>query len=105
MAGAAVELFYIPPNLNLATVAAIVHICIVPTILGYWCWNRAVHILGAGGAMVFYNTLAMYGVFMGAVFLGEPLGPVQLVFGGLIVGGGLWGTLGGLGRRAEKGGR
>lgn len=101
--GAAIELVYIPLNLNLSTIAAIVHICIVPTIVGYWSWNRAVQALGAGGAMVFYNTLALYGVVMGAVFLGEPLGPTQLVFGGLIVGGGLWGTLAGLGRRSETG--
>lgn len=50
------------------------HICVVPTILGYWCWNQAVQILGAGGAMVFYNTLSLYGgPLLGALALGEPL--------------------------------
>jgi drug/metabolite transporter (DMT)-like permease len=103
--GAAVELAYVPVNLNPATIAAIIHICVVPTIVGYWAWNRAVRVLGAGGAMVFYNTLALYGAVMGAVFLGEPLGPTQLVFGGLIVAGGLWGTLGGSGTRSGNGRR
>lgn len=89
------ELRDIAVNLRLETIAAIAHICLVPTILGFWSWNRAVVALGAGGAMVFYNTLPLYGVIMGAVFLNEPLTPVHFVFGGLIVAGGLWATLGG----------
>jgi drug/metabolite transporter (DMT)-like permease len=81
------------------TAAAIVHICVVPTIIGYWSWNRAVRILGAGGAMVFYNTLPLYGVILGAVFLAEPLGVIHFIFGGLILGGGLWATLRRAGRK------
>jgi drug/metabolite transporter (DMT)-like permease len=87
------ELAYIPLNLRLETVAAIIHICLVPTIVGYWSWNRAVQALGAGGAMVFYNTLPLYGAMLGAVLLGEPLHGTHVLFGGLIVGGGLWATL------------
>jgi len=99
LAGAAIELAHGPaPRLDLANLAAIVHICLVPTIIGYWSWNRAVQALGAGGAMVFYNTLPLYGAVLGAVFLGESLGPAHLVFGGLILAGGLWGSLGGLAR-------
>jgi len=94
LAGAAlVELQYIPLNLRLETAAAIVHICLVPTLLGYLCWNRAVQALGAGGAMVFYNTLPLYGVIMGAAFLNEPLTFAHFLFGGLILAGGLWATL------------
>ncbi|MBW1773967.1 MAG: DMT family transporter [Deltaproteobacteria bacterium] len=93
---AAFELQYVPLNLRPDTIAAILHICVVPTIVGFWCWNRSVQVLGAGRAMIFYNTLPLYGVFMGALLLGEPLGMVHLVFGGMIIGGGLWSTLGGL---------
>ena len=100
LAAAVFELRYIPLNLRPETIAAIIHICVVPTIVGYWCWNRAVQALGAGGAMVFYNTLPLYGVIMGALFLGEALGPVHIVFGGLILGGGIWGTLSGLDSRS-----
>lgn len=94
LAAALVEIRYIPLNLRLETIAAIVHICIVPTIIGYWSWNRAVRVLGAGGAMVFYNTLPLYGVILGAALLNEPLQPVHFVFGALILGGGIWATLG-----------
>jgi drug/metabolite transporter (DMT)-like permease len=92
-AGAAFELQHIPLNLRMETIAAIAHICVVPTIIGYWCWNRGVMTLGAGGAMVFYNTLPLYGAFLGAALLGEPLGIIHFVFGGLIIAGGLWATL------------
>ncbi len=98
VAAAFFEHRHIPLNLRPETIAAIVHICIVPTIIGYWSWNRAVQELGAGGAMVFYNTLPLYGVVMGAVFLQERLGLTHIVFGGLILGGGFWATMGGLGK-------
>jgi drug/metabolite transporter (DMT)-like permease len=93
-AAALFELQHISLNLRIETIAAIIHICVVPTIIGYWSWNRAVGILGAGGAMVFYNTLPLYGVILGAVFLNESVGVIHLIFGGLILGGGLWATLG-----------
>jgi len=96
VAAAFFEHRHIPLNLRPETIAAILHICVVPTIIGYWCWNRAVQALGAGGAMVFYNTLPLYGVLMGAGFLEERLGLVHGVFGGLILGGGVWATLGGV---------
>jgi drug/metabolite transporter (DMT)-like permease len=95
VAAAVFELTYIPLNLRTETIAAIIHICIAPTIVGYWAWNKAVQTLGAGGAMVFYNTLPLYGVILGAVFLDEPLDQTHIIFGGLILGGGLWATLGG----------
>jgi drug/metabolite transporter (DMT)-like permease len=98
-AAAALELHYIPLNLRVETVAAIVHICVVPTIIGYWSWNRGVTTLGAGGAMVFYNTLPLYGAILGAALLGEPLGVIHFIFGGLILGGGLWATLGRVSRK------
>lgn len=90
---ALIEVQYIPLNLRPETVAAILHICFVPTLLGYLCWNRAVQDLGAGGAMVFYNTLPLYGVLMAAAFLEEPLTLSHYMFGGLILAGGLWATL------------
>ena len=93
---AVIELQYIPLTVRPGTIAAIAYICFVPTIIGYWAWNRAVQALGAGGAMVFFNTLLLYGIILGAALLGEPLGPAHIMSGGLILGGGLWATLGGL---------
>jgi drug/metabolite transporter (DMT)-like permease len=98
LAAAAVELQFIAVNLRASTILAFAHICVVPTIVGFWSWNRAVRTLGAGGAMVFYNTLPLYGVILGATLLGEPLIWAHYLFGGLILGSGLWATLGKIGR-------
>ena len=94
IAAALVELQYIPLNLRPGTVPALIHICLVPTLVGYWSWNRAVRILSAGGAMVFYNMLPLYGTLLGAVFLSEVLSPAHYIFGGLILSGGVWASLG-----------
>lgn len=102
---AAVELQYTPLNLRVGTVAAILHICFVPTIIGYWSWNRAVRTLGPHGAMAFYNTLPLYGALMGVMLLGEPFGVAHFIFGGLIIGGGLWGSLGEKDRQKKTAGR
>ena len=62
----------------------------VPGVLGLLSWNGGVRRLGAGGAMIYYNTLPLYGALLGRVFLGEALGLNHLLGGGLIVLGGLW---------------
>ena len=51
--------------------------------LGFFSWNAGIKYLGAGGAMVFYNTLPLYGALFGFLFLGETLGPAHLA-GGLV---------------------
>jgi len=79
-----------PPQLSPKLVAAIVYIGISPTVVGVRSWNAGGRRLGSSGAMVFYNTLPLYGVLLSSLFLGEQLSLTHLVGGGLIVGGGLW---------------
>jgi len=69
---------------------ALLYIGIFPTVIGFLSWNAGVRRLGASGAMVFYNTLPLYGALLGIVFLHEPLGLYHLVGGLLIAGGGIW---------------
>lgn len=80
----------VPLNFTPRLLMAIVYIGIVPTVVGFLSWNAGVRRLGSSGAMVFYNTLPLYGVLLSSVLLGEELGLVHLLGGGLIVGGGLW---------------
>ena len=68
----------------------ILYIGVAPGVIGFLSWNSGVRRLGAGGAMVFYNTLPLYGTLLGHFLLGEPLGMSHLVGGALIVAGGLW---------------
>jgi drug/metabolite transporter (DMT)-like permease len=76
----------ISPNLLLA----VLYIGVAPTVVGFLSWNTGVCRLGPSGAMVFYNTLPLFGALLGYLFLGESIGPAHLIGGLLIVGGGLW---------------
>jgi drug/metabolite transporter (DMT)-like permease len=87
---ALVEIQSAPPRLHLGLLSAIVYIGIAPTIIAFSSWNAGVRRLGASGAMVFYNTLPLYGALMGFLLLGENIGWYHLVGGLLIVGGSLW---------------
>jgi drug/metabolite transporter (DMT)-like permease len=75
-------------------VLAILYIGVAPTVIGFLSWNAGVCRLGPGGAMVFYNTLPLYGALLGCLFLGEPVGLSHLLGGVLIIGGGLWAARG-----------
>lgn len=77
-----------------ALILAVVYIGVAPTVIGFLAWNAGVRRLGPSGAMMFYNTLPLYGALLGALFLGESIGPVHLLGGAVIIGGGVWAALG-----------
>jgi len=80
----------LPMNLGLHLVPFVLYIAIAPTVIGFVAWNAGVRRLGSSGAMVFMNTLPLYGALFGYLLLNEPLGPAHVVGGALIVGGGVW---------------
>jgi drug/metabolite transporter (DMT)-like permease len=88
----------VPVNLTPRLLVAIVYIGVVPSVIGFLAWNEGVRRLGASGAMVFYNTLPLYGALLGFLLLGEAVGAAHLLGGTLIIGGGIWAS-----RRARGG--
>lgn len=84
------EVGFLPPRLSPQLLLAVLYIGVAPTVGGFLAWNAGVRRLGASGAMVFYNTLPLYGAFLGYFVLGEPLGWTHLLGGALVVGGALW---------------
>jgi len=84
------ELQALPIHWRPEVALAMLYIGIAPTVIGFLSWNEGVRRLGPSGAMVFYNTLPLYGALLGHIFLGEALGPAHWVGGALIIGGGLW---------------
>ncbi|MDX9800434.1 MAG: DMT family transporter [Spirochaetia bacterium] len=89
IAAAAFELQSIPVILDMKLILIVLYIGIVPAALGFFCWNVGVGLLGAGGAMVYYNTIPLYGALLGFLFLGETIGAPHIMGGLLIIGGGL----------------
>jgi drug/metabolite transporter (DMT)-like permease len=87
---AAWEIRTFPANLSPRLLAAILYIGVGPTVIGFLSWNAGVRRLGASGAMVFYNTLPLYGALLAHLLLGEPIRWLHLLGGTLIIGGGLW---------------
>jgi drug/metabolite transporter (DMT)-like permease len=83
-----------PPKTGFELVPVILYIGIAPTVIGFLAWNEGVRRLGSSGAMVFYNTLPLYGGLLAFLFLGEQIGLTHLIGGALIVGGGLWAARG-----------
>jgi drug/metabolite transporter (DMT)-like permease len=79
-----------PVNTSPSLLLAVLYIGVAPTVAGFLSWNTGVCRLGPSGAMVFYNTLPLYGALLGYLFLGERIGPTHLIGGLLIVGGGFW---------------
>jgi drug/metabolite transporter (DMT)-like permease len=91
---AVVELQFIPIHARPRVLLSLLWIGIVPTVVGMLSWNEGVRRLGASGAMVFYNTLPLYGALLGIMLLGEPFGLAHLLGGALIIGGGVWAARG-----------
>lgn len=84
------ELYLTPIDLNLRLIGILVYLGIGPAAIGFYAWNQGVSRLGASGAMVFYNTLPLYGAILASLSLGEPIGSNHIIGGLLIIGGGLW---------------
>lgn len=84
------EMQHIPVQFDTKLVLIILYLGIVPAAAGFYAWNAGVARLGPGGAMVFYNTLPLYGAILGFLFLGEPIGLPHITGGLLIAAGGIW---------------
>ncbi len=87
---ALVEQLSFPVRWRPEVALAVLYIGFAPTVLGFLAWNEGVRRLGPGGAMMFYNTLPIYGALLGHFLLGEPLGWSHFLGGALIIGAGLW---------------
>ena len=88
------ELRTLPVDAWLRLIPFILYIGLVPTVVGFLAWNEGVRRLGSSGAMVFYNTLPLYGALLGFLFLGESIGPTHLAGGALIIGAGIYAARG-----------
>ncbi len=59
--------------LNTASVLSIAYVCIGPSIIAYFCWNRGVANVGANQAGVFLHLVPVFGAIFAIIFLNEKL--------------------------------
>ncbi|HMB73459.1 MAG TPA: DMT family transporter, partial [Gammaproteobacteria bacterium] len=52
---------------------AMLYLAVFPTLLATFCWNHAIHVLGANRAAIFINLIPVFGACLAMIFLGERL--------------------------------
>jgi len=78
------------PVISTPVVLSAIYIGIFPTVVGFLAWNEGIRRIGPNQSMAFFNTLPIFGVMWGYLFLGENLtintliGGVFVIIGGLI---------------------
>ncbi len=60
-------------ELNTASILSIAYVCIGPSIIAYFCWNRGVAEVGANQAGVFLHLVPVFGAIFAIVFLNEQM--------------------------------
>jgi drug/metabolite transporter (DMT)-like permease len=78
-----------PTHLSLGGLAAVLYLSVAASAVTLLLWNRALRTLDASQAANFINVVPIVGVGFAAIFLGEPLLPLQLA-GGVLVLAGVW---------------
>lgn len=87
---AIIEQSVVPVVLSWRLFFIILYLGAVPGAIGIPLWNVGIQRLGPGGAMVFYNTLPLYGTLLGIIALGETVLISHIIGGALIIGGGIF---------------
>lgn len=82
------HLFVEPLRLTPVSLGAIAYVAVIPSLLAYLCFNRAVELVGANRAGQYLHLMPVFGSLLAAVFLGEMLQGYHLA-GGVLIGAGI----------------
>ena len=66
-------------ELNASNVLSMIYVAIFPSAVAYFCFNRAVHLIGANRAAPFFHVVPVLGAAMAIAFLGERLQTFHIV--------------------------
>lgn len=76
-----------PMHFTTVSVAGIVYLGVVASVLCYVCWNRAIALVGPSNTSMLYYALPLFSGLEAALLLGEPLHWFHFVSGVLIIAG------------------
>ena len=74
-------------NLSPTAVGAIIYLGVGPSLLAFFCWNRAIAIIGPVRAGLVYYCLPLFSGFQAFLLLNEPVHWIHVLSGILILGG------------------
>lgn len=86
------ELYYLglsPTDLpvSLPIVAAVVYLGVLSTAVAWYCWYKGVEYVDTGTVAVYFFAQPLVGAALGALLLGESIGPTFVVGGGIMAAG------------------
>ncbi|WP_027184934.1 DMT family transporter [Desulfovibrio inopinatus] len=77
----------LPESVSFSSMAAVVYLGLVVSIVAYGCNNYGVSQIPASQASIFINLIPVVTLIIAAVVLGESLGPLQMLGGGMVFAG------------------
>ncbi|PCJ38061.1 MAG: permease [Cellvibrionales bacterium] len=89
---ATVEGFYfIKPEVNGLVVAILAFVCIGPTVLSLFWWNRGVQLIGPSQAALYLNVIPVYAIVLAVFLLDATLSRSDIIGAILVLAGSLYG--------------
>ena len=70
-----------------STLAAFLYVGIFPSVLGYFCLNRGIELIGANRAAPFIHLMPVFGSILAILFLGEHPQPFHAIGYVLVIAG------------------
>ena len=83
--------FFIKPQVNVLVLAVLAFVCIGPTVLSLFWWNRGVQLIGPSHASLYLNLIPVYAIVLAVLLLDATVSGSDLIGAGLVLGGSLYG--------------
>ncbi len=83
--------FFIKPQINALVIAILAFVCIGPTVLSLFWWNRGVQLIGPSQSALYLNVIPVYAIFLAVFLLDATLSRSDIVGACLVLAGSLYG--------------
>jgi len=85
--------FFIKPQLNALVIGMLAFVCIGPTVLSLFWWNRGVQLIGPSQAALYLNVIPVYAIVLAVFLLDATLSRSDIIGASLVLGGSLYGGI------------
>ena len=85
--------FFIKPEINALVLMVLAFVCIGPTVLSLFWWNRGVQLIGPSQAALYLNVIPVYAIVLAVFLLDATLSRSDIIGAALVLLGSLYGGL------------